>query len=338
MASSKDLAVPCCPRRPSLRCPPRRPTATRQPASLILIQSLTSSSLSLPSWTRSQTAPANLFLSHNPSLGPPYRVLVDTNFINHSLQNKLELVQGMMDCLFAKCASPFESYSLQAARDLPSSTRNAPGCRLRRPRFDLLPCLAEHRSVWSRCRRRAPRFSVDPRTGRARLTGSSTPALAGIPTITDCVMAELEKLGPKYRMALKYVRRLRFPSAIALATLGRRHTFNRPPAETDSVSSACHRCPYRIARDPRFDRLPCSHHGTYADDCLVQRVSVSKCYIVATCDRDLRRRIRKVPGVPLMYIVSRRYQIERLPDGGVRLCSRFRILPASAGWPRDNIR
>lgn len=53
-----------------------------------------------------QTAPANLFLSHNPSLGPPYRVLVDTNFINHSLQNKLELVQGMMDCLFAKCASP----------------------------------------------------------------------------------------------------------------------------------------------------------------------------------------------------------------------------------------
>lgn len=27
----------------------------------------------------------------------------------------------------------------------------------------------------------------------------------GIPTITDCVMAELEKLGPKYRMALKCV-------------------------------------------------------------------------------------------------------------------------------------
>ncbi|CED84263.1 Predicted nucleic-acid-binding protein, contains PIN domain [Phaffia rhodozyma] len=143
-------------------------------------------------------APSSLFLSHNPSLGPPYRVLVDTNFINHSLQNKLELVQGMMDTLFAKC----------------------------------------------------------------------------IPTITDCVMAELEKLGPKYRMALS------------------------------------------IARDPRFERLPCSHRGTYADDCLVQRVSVSKCYIVATCDRDLRRRIRKVPGVPLMYIVSRRYQIERLPDGG----------------------
>jgi U3 small nucleolar RNA-associated protein 24 len=28
---------------------------------------------------------------------------VDTNFINFSLQNKIELVQGMMDCLMAKC-------------------------------------------------------------------------------------------------------------------------------------------------------------------------------------------------------------------------------------------
>ncbi|WVR07486.1 hypothetical protein IAU60_004528 [Kwoniella sp. DSM 27419] len=141
---------------------------------------------------------SSLFLSHNTDLGPPYRVLVDTNFINFSIQNKIELVQGMMDCLMAKC----------------------------------------------------------------------------IPTITDCVLAELEKLGPKYRLAL------------------------------------------RIAKDPRFDRLHCDHGGTYADDCLVNRVTVHKCYIVATCDRDLRRRIRKVPGVPLMYVVKKRYQIERLPDGG----------------------
>jgi rRNA-processing protein FCF1 len=41
-------------------------------------------------------------LSHNTDLGPPYRVLVDTNFINFSIQNKIELVQGMMDCLMAK--------------------------------------------------------------------------------------------------------------------------------------------------------------------------------------------------------------------------------------------
>src|SRR4051812_26346836 len=70
----------------------------------------------------------------------------------------------------------------------------------------------------------------------------------------------------------------------------------------------------RVARDPRFERLPCSHKGTYADDCLVQRVMQHKCYIVATCDRDLKRRIRKVPGIPIMYIASRKYAIERLPE------------------------
>ncbi|KAI0753071.1 Fcf1-domain-containing protein [Daedaleopsis nitida] len=147
---------------------------------------------------RAPQVASSLFLQHNTALVPPYRVLIDTNFINFSLQNKLELVSGMMDCLYAKC----------------------------------------------------------------------------IPCVTDCVMAELEKLGHRYRVAL------------------------------------------RVARDPRFERLTCSHTGTYADDCLVQRVTSHKCYIVATCDRELRRRIRKIPGVPLMYIVRRRYAIERLPDQG----------------------
>ena len=35
------------------------------------------------------------------------------------------------------------------------------------------------------------------------------------------------------------------------------------------------------------------HSGTYADDCICERIQQHKCYIVATCDRDLRRRIRK---------------------------------------------
>ncbi|CAG8500480.1 19479_t:CDS:2 [Dentiscutata erythropus] len=139
---------------------------------------------------------SSLFFRHNTALGPPYQILVDTNFINFSIQNKLELVQAMMDCLYAKC----------------------------------------------------------------------------IPCITDCVMAELEKLGPKYRIAL------------------------------------------RVARDPRFERLPCSHKGTYADDCLVKRVMQYKCYIIATCDKDLKRRIRKIPGIPIMYISKRKYTIERLPE------------------------
>ena len=36
--------------------------------------------------------------------------------------------------------------------------------------------------------------------------------------------------------------------------------------------------------------------------------------LMGQCDRDLRRRIRKVPGVPLMYVVKHKYQIERLPE------------------------
>lgn len=101
----------------------------------------------------STPASTALFLSHNESLAPPYRVLVDTNFINLSyvvlllshdgvavqayrltrclcadrLENRIDLETGMMDSLYAKC----------------------------------------------------------------------------IPCVSDCVMAELEKLGPKYRLALK---------------------------------------------------------------------------------------------------------------------------------------
>ena len=32
-----------------------------------------------------------------------YLVFTDTNFINFSIQNKLDLTQAMMDCLYAKC-------------------------------------------------------------------------------------------------------------------------------------------------------------------------------------------------------------------------------------------
>lgn len=129
-----------------------------------------------------------LYFKYNTQLGPPFRILIDTNFVNFSIKNKLDVIQSMMDCLYAKC----------------------------------------------------------------------------IPYVTDCVIGELEKLGSKYRVAL------------------------------------------RIVKDPRFERLPCLHKGTYADDCIVQRVTQHKCYIVATCDKDLKRRIRKIPGVPIMYIYQHR--------------------------------
>jgi U3 small nucleolar RNA-associated protein 24 len=35
---------------------------------------------------------------------------------------------------------------------------------------------------------------------------------------------------------------------------------------------------------------------------------------VATCDKDLKKRLRKIPGVPIMYIQARKYVVERLPD------------------------
>ena len=140
-----------------------------------------------------------LFFKYNEALGPPYRVLIDTNFINFSIKNKIDLVQGMVDCLYAKC----------------------------------------------------------------------------VPCICDAVMAELEKLGEKYRVALK------------------------------------------LAKDKRLERIPNppgTSNQTYADDVLVEIVKQHRCYIVATCDRDLKRRIRKIPGVPIMYIHNHRYSIERLPE------------------------
>ena len=95
-----------------------------------------------------------MYFQHNTQLGPPYHVLLDTNFINFSIQHKLDIFKGLLDCLLAK----------------------------------VVPC------------------------------------------ITDCVVAELEKMGHRFRLAL------------------------------------------RLTKDPRFRRLTCNHQGTYADDCLVDRV------------------------------------------------------------------
>ncbi|KAF2403259.1 Fcf1-domain-containing protein [Trichodelitschia bisporula] len=139
---------------------------------------------------------ASLFFQYNTALKPPYSVLIDTNFLSHTVQRKLDMLEAMMSCLYAECR----------------------------------------------------------------------------PVITSCVMAELEKLGPKYRIAL------------------------------------------RIAKDERWERLECDHKGVYADDCIVDRVMKHKVYIVATNDRDLKRRVRKVPGVPIMSVARGKYVIERLPD------------------------
>ena len=88
-----------------------------------------------------------LFFQYNTQLGPPFHVLVDTNFINFSIKNKMDIIQSMMDCLYAKC----------------------------------------------------------------------------IPYITDCVMAELEKLGSKFRIALRIVKDPRFERLPCMHKVKRRN-------------------------------------------------------------------------------------------------------------------
>lgn len=149
-----------------------------------------------PIITEKPQSSSAMFFQYNTQLGPPYHILLDTNFINFSIKHKLDVFQNLMDCLYAKC----------------------------------------------------------------------------IPYITDCVVAELEKLGQTYKLAL------------------------------------------RVIKDDRFERLKCMHKGTYADDCIFNRITQHKCYIVATNDKDLKRRIRKIPGVPIMNVALNRYVVERMPD------------------------
>ena len=87
-----------------------------------------------PEVRRIEASSSALFGKYNAQLKPPYNVIVDTNFINFSIKNKVDIMKGMMDCLYAKC----------------------------------------------------------------------------VPHITDCVMAELEKLGQKYRVALRIAKDPRF--------------------------------------------------------------------------------------------------------------------------------
>ena len=74
-----------------------------------------------------------MFFAHNTGLGPPFHVIVDTNFINFSIKNKIDLVKGMTDCLLAKCVPVIwmrmaeleklgTKYRLACAREGPASS------------------------------------------------------------------------------------------------------------------------------------------------------------------------------------------------------------------------
>ncbi|XP_017606042.1 uncharacterized protein LOC108452759 [Gossypium arboreum] len=67
---------------------------------------------------------STLFFTHNTSLGPPYCVLVDTNF-NFFIQNKLDLEKRMMDCLYAKCTPCITDYVMAELEKLGQKYRVA---------------------------------------------------------------------------------------------------------------------------------------------------------------------------------------------------------------------
>lgn len=139
-------------------------------------------------------APSRLFFKANQALGPPYHIILDTNFFSHTIHAKIDILTGLMDLLLTVC----------------------------------------------------------------------------IPIVTQCTIAELEKTN--------------------------------------------HVLALRLAKDERWQRITCSYSGTYADDCIVSTVTKHRFYSVGTDDKELRQRLRKLPGVPLIAVGKGKYTIERLPN------------------------
>lgn len=78
---------------------------------------------------------------------------------------------------------------------------------------------------------------------------------------------------------------------------------------------------YRLAlnmiRGMKHEVLKCDHKGTYADDCIINRVTESKSYIVATTDANLRQRIKKIPIVPVVFFKGHKCVSERFAGGSL---------------------
>ena len=108
-----------------------------------------------------EQAVSAMFFEYNTQLGPPYHVLVDTNFINFSIRKKLDI--GASERLGA---FPFL-----------------------RSRFSVL--------LTRRCLARPPTRSRARHAVRSMMDCLLAKC---IPCITDCVMGELEKLGSKYNI------------------------------------------------------------------------------------------------------------------------------------------
>ncbi|AFP65444.1 pre-rRNA processing protein, FCF1 (nucleomorph) [Chroomonas mesostigmatica CCMP1168] len=84
---------------------------------------------------------------------------------------------------------------------------------------------------------------------------------------SNCVLLELEKLGPKFRLALK------------------------------------------ILRDERIIKLSCIHTKRiiYADNCILDTINRNPNFIVATCDKNLGKKIKKTSNSTLISIKKKKY-------------------------------
>ncbi|KAI5171577.1 U3 small nucleolar RNA-associated protein 24 [Nematocida sp. LUAm3] len=78
-----------------------------------------------------------------------------------------------------------------------------------------------------------------------------------------------------------------------------------------------HTLALKILKGASFNRLTCDHPGIYADNCIIDRVKRHPCYVVATCDKELKQRLRRIPGVPILAVHGMRYAVESLPTTGL---------------------
>jgi len=85
--------------------------------------------------------------------------------------------------------------------------------------------------------------------------------------VTECVILELEKLGHRFRLAL------------------------------------------RCLMDKRIQKINCLHPSEiiYADDCICETIKVFKIFFVATCDKALKLRIKKITSTPVVSIRKKKF-------------------------------
>lgn len=75
-----------------------------------------------------------------------------------------------------------------------------------------------------------------------------------------------------------------------------------------------YRVALRIAKDPRFEQLPCTHKGTYAVTAACREELSTSVTLWPQLAGTLNAESRKVPGVPITSISNLRHSTERMPD------------------------